>query len=95
MVPRPAFKVNDKVLMTDHYPSDKFADKYIGPLTVVRHNQATNTYHLVGPNSRRIQDAVHGDILLPFNESKRIVPDIMVSRATNKFQSWIDKQRSD
>lgn len=95
VVPRPPFKIGDKVLMKDHYPQDKFADHYIGPLSVVKHNASTNTYYLVGPNSRRIQDAVHGDILLPFKESKRMVPDVMVSRAMNKFQSWIDKQRQD
>ncbi|OBZ80900.1 hypothetical protein A0J61_11051 [Choanephora cucurbitarum] len=93
VVPREPFKINDKVLMKDHYPKDKFADHYIGPLTVIKHNAPTNTYHLVGPNYRRIEHAVHGDILLPFKESKRMIPDVMVTRAMNQFQSWLDKQR--
>jgi hypothetical protein len=95
VVIRKAFKVNDKVLMKDHYPSNKFADNYIGPLTVVKHNERTNTYHLIGPNSRRLEHAVHGDILLPFRSSNRMVPDVMVTRAMNKFQSWIDRQNQD
>ncbi|OBZ80389.1 hypothetical protein A0J61_11562, partial [Choanephora cucurbitarum] len=95
VVPRPPFKINDKVLMKDHYPKDKFADHYIGPLTVIKHNAPTNTYHLIGPNYRRIEHAVHGDILLPFHESKRMIPDVIVTRAMNQFQSWLDRQRYD
>ncbi|KAI8360663.1 hypothetical protein BD560DRAFT_426050 [Blakeslea trispora] len=95
VIPRQPFKINDKVLMKDHYPKDKFADHYIGPLTVIKHNAPTNTYHLVGPNYRRIEHAVHGDILLPFNESKRKIPDVVVTRAMNPFQSWLDRQQYD
>jgi hypothetical protein len=95
VVTRKSFKVNELVLMKDHYPNNKFADKYIGPLTVVKHNERTNTYHLVGPNSRRLEHAVHGDILLPFRTSNRMVPDVMVTRAMNKFQSWLDRQNQD
>lgn len=89
------YKLNDKVLMKDHYPANKFADRYIGPLVVVKVNEKTNTYYLTGPNQRRIQDAVHGDVLVPYNENKRMVPDIMVSRAMNRFQTWIDRSRED
>lgn len=95
VAPRRAFKINEKVLMKDHYPDNKFADNYIGPLIVVKHNERTNTYHLVGPNSRRLEHAVHGDLLLPFKESNRMIPDVMVTRAMNKFQSWLDRQHQD
>lgn len=91
VVPREPFKLNDKVLMKDHYPSNKFADLYIGPLTVVKHNPGTNTYYLIGPNSRRVEHAVHGDILLPFKERLNMIPADQVTRAMNKFQSWLDK----
>ncbi|CEP13583.1 hypothetical protein [Parasitella parasitica] len=91
VVPREPFMINDKVLMKDHYPTNKFADLYIGPLTVVKHNPGTNTYYLIGPNSRRIEHAVHGDILLPFKERLNMVPADQVTRAMNKFQSWLDK----
>jgi hypothetical protein len=89
------YKLNDKVLMKDHYPADKFADKYIGPLVVVKVNERTNTYHLIGPSQRRLQDAVHGDDLIPFHESKRMIPGIMVSRAMSRFQSWVDRNREE
>lgn len=92
VVPRVAFNVGDKVLMKDHYPVEKFADKFIGPLEVVKVNKATNTYYLVGPHSVRLKEAVHGDILIPFKERKRMVPDIQVKRAMVQFQSWSAKQ---
>lgn len=92
VVPRIGFKVGEKVLMKDHYPSEKFADKFIGPLEVVKVNAATNTYYLVGPHSIRLKDAVHGDILVPFKESKRMVPDVQVQRAMILFQSWHAQQ---
>lgn len=92
---RRTYKVNEKVLMKDHYPENKFADNYIGPMYVIKHNERTNTYHLIGPNSRRLEHAVHGDLLLPFRESKRMVPDVMVTRAMNKFQNWLDRQARD
>ncbi|KAG2190727.1 hypothetical protein INT47_003139 [Mucor saturninus] len=82
------FKVGDKVLMKDHYPAEKFADKFIGPLEVVKVNAATRTYYLVGPHSTRLKEAVNGDILVHFKESKRMIPDIQVERAMIKFQSW-------
>lgn len=92
VVPRALFRIGDKVLMKDHYPSDKFADKFIGPLEVVKVNAATGTYYLVGPNHNRLKDAVHGDILVPFKESKRMIPDVVVKHAMMKFQSWYDRQ---
>ncbi|KAG2191010.1 hypothetical protein INT47_007878, partial [Mucor saturninus] len=87
VVPRPLFKIGDKVLMKDHYPPEKFADKFIGPLEVIKVNAATGTYHLLGPHQNRLKDAVHGDILVPFRESKRMIPDVMVTRAMIQFQS--------
>lgn len=88
VVERETFKVGDKVLMKDHYPAEKFADKFIGPLEVVKVNAATRTYYLVGPHSTRLKEAVNGDILVHFKESKRMVPDVQVKRAMVKFQSW-------
>ncbi|KAG1125660.1 hypothetical protein G6F42_008510 [Rhizopus arrhizus] len=95
VVPRKPFKINDKVLMKDHYPSNKFADLYIGPLIVVKHNPGTNTYYLIGPNSRRVEHAVHGDILLPFKERLNMVPASQVTRSMNTFQSWLEKMKSE
>lgn len=46
--------------MKDQYPENKFADKWIGPMTVVRTNES-GTYHLSGSNSRRLEGAVNGD----------------------------------
>lgn len=92
VVPRVAFCVGEKVLMKDHYPAERFADNFIGPLEVIKVNAATNTYYLVGPHSVRLKEAVHGDILVPFKESKRMIPDVQVRRAMMQFQSWSAKQ---
>lgn len=94
VVPRALFKIGDKVLMKDHYPSEKFADKFIGPLEVVKVNAATGTYYLVGPHSTRLKEAVHGDNLVDYKERKRMVPDVQVKRAMIQFQSWSDRQRT-
>jgi len=56
--------------MKDQYPENKFADKWIGPMTVVRIN-GSGTYHLAGPNSRRLDGAVNGDQLIPFASRKK------------------------
>lgn len=88
VVERELLKVGDKVLTKDHYPSEKFADKFIGPFEVVKVNAAARTYYLVGPHSTRLKEAVNGDILVHFKESRRMIPDVQVERAMIRFHSW-------
>ncbi|KAG0873910.1 hypothetical protein G6F35_009332 [Rhizopus arrhizus] len=85
------FEIGDLVLMKDHTPKDKFAYKWLGPFEVVKVNK-NHTYHLVGPNSRRIEEAVNGHYLLPFKMSKRFIPDVQYQSKVNGVEAWLEKQ---
>lgn len=77
--------------MKDHYPPDKFSDRWIGPMTVVKVNES-GTYHLVGPNKRRLGGAVNGDFLIPYHCKNRMVPDVTKKRSEELFNAWIERK---
>lgn len=86
---RRRFKIGEQVLMRDKTPSGKFSDRWIGPLVVTRVNNS-GTYYLDGPNGGRLRGAVHGDNLMPYRQSKNMIPDVQVKRAEQHFQAWIE-----
>ncbi|KAG2192670.1 hypothetical protein INT47_009240 [Mucor saturninus] len=88
--PRRRFSPGEQVLMRDQKPPHKFSDRWLGPMTVTRVNN-NGTYHLIGPNYRRLQGAINGDFLIPFHNHKLMVPDIQVKRAENQFLAWISR----
>lgn len=92
---RPAYKVGDLVLLkVDSSEASKFADRWQGPFTVFKVNKSSGTYYIEGKtNKARIKDAVNGDKLKPFQESKYMVPDITTSTAFQKFRTWIDNRQ--
>ena len=74
--------------MKEHVLSNKFADKWSGPYTVVRLGK-NGTYYLEGARSTKIKAAVNGDSLKRFIESKRMVPDVGLTRANEYFKTWV------
>lgn len=87
------FEVGDLVLMKDHAPKNKFSYKWLGPFEIIKVNK-NYTYHLVGPNARRIEEAINGHYLLPFNMSKRFIPDVQYKSKINGVEAWLEKQRN-
>ncbi|KAG0736925.1 hypothetical protein G6F57_012407 [Rhizopus arrhizus] len=85
------YQIGEQVLMKDHYPPDKFSDRWIGPMTVVKVNES-GTYHLVGPNKRRLGGAVNGDFLIPYHCKNRMVPDVTKKRSEELFNAWIERK---
>jgi hypothetical protein len=90
---RRMYKIGEQVLMKDQYPENKFADRWIGPMTVVKANES-GTYHLVGPNSRRLEGAVNSDQLIPFNAKKSMIPDVQQRRKEGLFNAWIERREA-
>ncbi|KAG2210811.1 hypothetical protein INT45_006733, partial [Circinella minor] len=88
--PRKKFAVGEQVLMKDQHPQSKFHPKWLGPMTVTK---ATDygVYYLAGPNSRKIQGAVNGDVLIPYYQHSRMIPDVQVKRAEQQFRAWIER----
>lgn len=87
------YEIGEKVLLKNPNPTSKFADKWEGPYQVVQVNKGSGTYHLTGRNSLRLKHAVNGDRLKPFNnEMKGMIPDVMVSKAADQFQRWVDSR---
>lgn len=74
-------------------PRNKFADKRIDPMTVVRVNNS-GTYHLSGPNSRRLEGAVNGDQLIPFAARESMVPDVQTQKFDSLFSSWLERKEA-
>ncbi|CEP09116.1 hypothetical protein [Parasitella parasitica] len=93
--PIPPFKIGDKVLLkVDSTETSKFADKWQGPFTVCKVNKSSGTYYIEGTvNKARIKDAVNGDKLKHFQESKFMVPDINTSAAFKHFRTWVDHRQ--
>lgn len=85
------YAVGEQVLMKNFVPKTKFADKWIGPLTIVKANK-NGTYYLEGLNSVKIREAVNGDVLKPFADAKVMIPDVSVTLAHQQFRSWISKK---
>jgi hypothetical protein len=85
------YQVGEQVLMKDQYLENKFADRWIGPMTVKKVNNS-GTYHLVGPNARRLEGAVNGDNLIPFHCKNSMVPDVQRKIKEQSFKSWIERR---
>lgn len=85
------YQVGEQVLMKDQYPENKFADRWIGPMTVKKVNDS-GTYHLVGPNARRLDGAVNSDQLIPYHCKNSMVPDIQKQVKEQLFKSWIERR---
>jgi hypothetical protein len=86
------FQVGDKVLLKDFNPKTKFSDKWIGIFTIIKCNR-NKTYYLEGPKAAKIKNAVNGDSLKYFWETKNMIPDVSVTRAQQQFQAWVQTQR--
>jgi hypothetical protein len=91
VTPPVIYQLGDVVLMRDQTPVGKFADKWLGPMKVVRVN-ALGTYHLEGPGGRRIDRAVNGDNLRPWESRTQLVPDVVSQRAAEQFQAFLDRR---
>lgn len=88
------YEIGEQVLLKNPFPDSKFGDKWEGPYKVVQVNKSSGTYHLTGRNSLRLKHAVNGDRLKPYNnEVQRMIPDVMVSQASDQFQRWIEANR--
>lgn len=87
------FDIGESVLLKDVVSKGKFADKWIGPFTVLKVN-TNGTYHLTGANSLKLKHAVNGDLLKVYNERdvSRMVPEVGVAAANEKFQSWVSSR---
>lgn len=94
VAPRRRFGIGEQVLMRDQHPESKFSDRWLGPYTVTRVNKH-GTYLLAGPSSRRIQHAVHDDMLISYHRRASFVPDLPVQRAHEQLNSWINRTRQD
>lgn len=79
--------------MKDQYPEKKFADRWIGAMTVVRVN-GSGTYHLVGPNSTRLEGSVNSDQLIPFNAKRSMIRDVRQKRKEGLFNAWIYRREA-
>lgn len=89
------FEVGELVLLKDVVPKSKFADKWIGPFTVLKVNK-NGTYHLTGKNSLRLKHAVNGDMLKVYSkEVEHMIPEVGVSQANEQFQSWLSSRLND
>lgn len=90
---RKIFKVGEQVLMKDQYPENKFADRWIGPMTIKKVN-ASGTYHLVGPNARRLEGAVNSDQLIPYYCKNTMIPDVQKKLQEQLFKSWVERKEA-
>lgn len=88
---RPRFVLGEQVLMKDPVPGTKFADKWLGPMVVTRVNQK-GTYWLDGPNGRRLEGAVNGDVLKPYVARKSMVPDVVTKTAIDRYETWVERK---
>ncbi|KAG2195270.1 hypothetical protein INT47_005045 [Mucor saturninus] len=90
------YEIGEQVLMKDQYPDNKFADRWIGPMTVKKVNNS-GTYHLVGPNARRLEGSINSDQLIPYHCKNAMIPDVQKKLNEQLFKSWIERKgaRSD
>lgn len=86
---RRKFKIGEQVLMKDKGPKGKFDDRWLGPMVVTRVN-GNGTYYLQGPNARRLEGAVHSDMLRPFHCHREMLPDV-IRAADQQFRAWISR----
>ncbi|KAG2190951.1 hypothetical protein INT47_009223 [Mucor saturninus] len=86
------FCIGEQVLMRDHVPPSKLADRWLGPMTVTRvYNNGT--YQLTGPNYRRLQKAINGDNLIPFAIHYSLVPIKENQLMSTQFQAWLQRHQ--
>lgn len=86
------FQVGEQVLLKEEVLSNKFGDRWSGPYVVVQALK-NGTYLLEGPRKGRIKQAVNGDALKPFIESRYMIPDVGTQRAMEHFRTWIDARQ--
>lgn len=84
------FEIGEKVLMKNHVLGHKFDYKWLGPYTITVVNK-NHTYHLMGPNSRKLDGAVNGNYLLPFRESSRMIPGVKDRRKIDAASEWLER----
>jgi hypothetical protein len=85
------YEIGEQVLMYDHYKETKFSDVWIGPMTIMKANNS-GTYHLKGPNAKRLEGAVHGDQLIPYRSRKVMTPDVQMKKNEDVFRSWLERR---
>lgn len=85
------YEIGEQVLMKDQYPDNKFADRWIGPMTVKKINES-GSYHLIGPKSRRLNGAVNSDQLVPYHRKNVMIPDKDRTINEQLFKSWIERR---
>jgi hypothetical protein len=90
VAPRKTYKIGEQVLMKDQNPPTKFANKWLGPMVVIKVNK-NGTYWLEGPKQRRLDGAVNGDNLVPYRSKLQMVPDVRQSRAGELFEVWMER----
>ncbi|SAM00706.1 hypothetical protein [Absidia glauca] len=90
VAPRLRYKIGEQVLMKDQNPQTKFANRWLGPMVVVRTNE-NGTYWLEGPSKRRLDGAVNGDCLVPYHAKKHMVPDVQVKKVNEWFEAWVNR----
>ncbi|KAI8982143.1 hypothetical protein BDF20DRAFT_937786 [Mycotypha africana] len=76
---RRQFIIGEQCLLFDHYKENKFPYVWIGPMTVIKVNN-NGTYHLSGPNARRLDGAVNREQLLPYIKKNRMLPDVEIAK---------------
>ena len=67
------FKLSDKVLCSTSTKRENLTTSGCGPYVVVQVNQK-GTYWLERPNGRRLNGAISGDMLTPWNDRTQMVP---------------------
>lgn len=87
------YQIGEQVLLKEDVPSGKFADKWSGPYVVIQVLR-NGTYQLEGIRKGRIKNAVNGDSLKPFIESKYMVPDVATQNAMEHFKTWVDARKT-
>ncbi|KAI8969902.1 hypothetical protein BDF20DRAFT_826298 [Mycotypha africana] len=88
---RKLFTIGEHVLLYDHYKETKFSDVWIGPMTVCKVNK-NGTYHLLGPNCKRLDGAVNGDYLISYQRHNRMTPDVDMAKNGLLYRPWLERK---
>lgn len=84
------FAIGDQVLMLDKHKPHKLANRWIGPMIVVRVNNH-GTYWLQGPGGKRLDGAVNGDMLKAWRSRDKLIPDVVAQRADRQLHAYIER----
>lgn len=84
------FAIGDQVLMLDKHKPHKLANRWIGPMIVVRVNNH-GTYWLQGPGGKRLDGAVNGDMLKAWRSRDNLIPDVVAQRADRQLHAYIER----